>query len=261
MLRLICALALSVLLAGCQNPWKDFYQGYALPPEAPDNGLPDCRQVSDFDSAIKELMRENYMPFGQSHFNAGNDVSFGEMQQFGASIKADVVLYGVGNRTSTQSAMVLPQFNPGTQTSTYVSGYGSNGSSFYGTANSYSTGTYSTTVVPVTVVRQDYVAVYLKKNWNKPILGINRRPVTAEEARVVGTNNALVVTIVIRRSPAFAADLYEGDCVLEFNGQKVPVDDEEFGELLDKNRGREIELLIYRGGSRLTKKIRLATGA
>ena len=260
MLRFISALALGVLLAGCQNPWKDFYQGMTLPADAPDNGLPDCRQVTDFDGALKELMREHYSPFGQSSFNGGNNVSFAEMQQFGASIKADVILYGVGNRTTTQSAMALPQYNPGTQSSTYISGYGSNGGSFYGTANTYSSGSYSTTVVPVTIVRQDYLAVYMKKSWLKPILGIHRMPVTAEQARAIGTNNALLITIVMRRTPAFNADLYEGDCILEFNGQKVPIDEEAFSALLDKNRGKEIELLIYRDGSRLTKKIRLGTG-
>jgi dihydrofolate reductase len=38
------------------------------------------------------------------------------------------------------------------------------------------------------------------------------------------------------------------------------IDPEEFGALLDKNRGKEIELLIYRAGNKLTKKIRLASG-
>jgi hypothetical protein len=261
MLRLISALVLAALLVGCQNPWKDFYQGAQLPPDAPDNGLPDCRQVSDFDASIKEYMRENYFPFGQSVFNAGNNVGTGDMQDFGATIKADVILYAVGNRTTTQSAMALPQYNPGTQQTTYLSGYGSNGSSFYGTANTYSPGTYSTTVVPVTIVRQDYYAVYLKKSWFKPILGVHRTPVTAEQAKAVGTNNALLINVVMRRSPAFYADLYEGDCILEFNGQRVPLDEEEFSALLDKNRGKEIDLLIYRGGSRLTKKIRLASGS
>lgn len=261
MLRLLCSLALAALLVGCQNPWKEFYQGWPLPADAPDNGLPDCRQVSDFDTAVKELLRDNYVPFGQSHFNAGNNVSFGEMQQFGASIKADVILYGVGNRTSTQSVMALPQFNPGTQSTTYVNGYGSNGGSFYGTANTYSPGTYSTTVVPVTIVRQDYLALYLKKGWFNPVLGVHRTPVTAEQARIVGTNNALLITIVMRRTPAFYADLYEGDVILEFNGQRVPLEEEEFSSLLAKHRGQEIELLIYRAGNKLTKKIRLASGS
>lgn len=260
MLRLLCPLALTLLLVGCQNPWKDFYQGMTLPAEAPYNGLPDCRQVSDFDAAIKECMRENFFPIGQSSFNAGNNVGTGDMQDFGATIKADLILYGVGNRTSTQSAMALPQYHPGTQTSTYVSGYGSNGSSFYGTANSFSSGTYSTTVVPVTIVRQDYLAVYLKKSWHKPILGVVRTPVTPEQARLVGTNNALLITIVIRSTPAFYADLYEGDVILEFNGRRVSVVEEDFSALLDKHRGREIELLIYRAGSKLTKKILLASG-
>ena len=260
MLRLICSLGLCALLSGCQNPWKDFYQGMTLPADAPDNGLPDCKQVSDFDASIKEYMRENYFPIGQSSFNAGNNVGTGDLQDFGATIKADVILYGVGNRTTTQSAMALPQYNPGTQQTTYLNGYGSNGSSFYGTANTYSPGTYTTTVVPVTIVRQDYCAVYLKKSWFKPVLGVIRVPVSADQARLVGTNNALLITIVMRRTPAFYADLYEGDYILEFNGQRVPVSEEEFSALLDKNRGQEIALLIYRNGSKLTKKIRLAPG-
>ena len=218
MLRLICSLSLCALLSGCQNPWKDFYQGMTLPADAPDNGLPDCKQVSDFDASIKEYMRENYFPIGQSSFNAGNNVGTGDLQDFGATIKADVILYGVGNRTTTQSAMALPQYTPGTQQTTYLNGYGSNGSSFYGTANTYSPGTYTTTVVPVTIVRQDYCAVYLKKSWFKPVLGVIRVPVSADQARLVGTNNALLITIVMRRTPAFYADLYEGDYILEFNG-------------------------------------------
>ena len=112
----------------------------------------------------------------------------------------------------------------------------------------------------MTVVRQDYLAVYLKKSWFKPVLGVQRIPITAEQARIVGTNNALLITIVVRRTPAFYADLYEGDVILEFNGQRVPLDDEEFNALLEKHRGQEIELLIYRAGNKLTKKIRLASG-
>jgi hypothetical protein len=260
MKRHFLILIASSFLIGCQNPWKEFYQGMSLPPEAPENALPQCIPVADFDSKIKEFAREGYVPFGQSAFNAGNNVSLDDLQNFGATLKADVILYAVGNRTMTQSAMALPQYHPGTETSTYVSGYGSNGNSFYGTAKSYSSGTYSTTVVPVTIVRQDYAAVYLKRNWTKPVLGVFTTPVSAEQAKVIGTNSALLIRTVIRNTPAFHSDLYEGDCILELNTKRIPPDHEGFVELLHHNRGKEVELLIYRDGTKTIKKVQLAPG-
>jgi hypothetical protein len=258
MLRLAASLVLCALLSGCQNPWKDFYQGNQLPEEAPANGAPECINTSNFDATIQEYARNGYIPFGQSSFNGGNNVTLSQLQAFGESIKADVILYASGNQTTTQSSMVLPQYNPGSQQTTYLSGYGSNGTSFHGTANTYSSGTYSSTVVPVAIIRRDYLAVYLKKNWNKTVLGILRSPVTPEQAKQVGSNSALHVDVVLRRSPAFEADVYEGDIILEANGRKIPVTEDEFGEFLERNKGKLVEFLIYRNGARITKKIQLA---
>lgn len=257
MKRYFLILIATAFLIGCQNPWKEFYQGATPPPDAPDNGLPQCIPVADFESKIKEFAREGFTAFGQSSFNAGNNVSLDDLQNFGATLKADVILYAVGNRTMTQSAMALPQYHPGTQTSTYVSGYGSNGSSFYGTANSYSSGTYSTTVVPVTVVRQDYAAVFLKKEWIKPALGTITETVSPEQARQIGTNTAVYVSIVRRNTPAHSADIFEGDYILEVNG--VRVNKEMLRMMLAQYRGKEVELLIYRNGAKMKKKVQLAS--
>ena len=244
MLRLLCSLALAALLAGCQNPWKDFYQGAQLPADAPDNGLPDCRQVSDFDAAIKEYMRENYFPFGQSVFNAGNNVGTGDMQDFGATIKADVILYAVGNRTTTQSAMALPQYNPGTQQTTYLNGYGYGGT-FSGTATTYTPGTYSSQVVPVTVTRMDYSALFLRKRVTRPALGISVRGMTSAEASSVGTNSAVAIELVMRNTPAFEADVMDGDFLLEIDGLKIP-DVPTFLSTIDAKRGQTIRVLLSR---------------
>jgi hypothetical protein len=256
MTRLCLLTVLCALLSGCQNPWKDFYQGQALPEEAPFNGTPECIATNDFEASIKDAVRNGYVVMGESSFNAGNNVKLSDLQAFGESIKADVILYASGNQTTTQSSMVIPQFHPGTQQTTYLSGYGSNGNSFYGTANTYSPGTYSSTVVPVTVVRMDYLAVYLKRNWNKVVLGVHYEPVTPEQARIVGTNSALLAKVILRRSPAFDADIYEGDILLAADGQKVNYDN--FPDFLASHRGQVVELLIYRNGSRITKKVKFA---
>jgi hypothetical protein len=53
MLRLAASFLLCALLSGCQNPWKDFYQGNQLPEEAPANGAPECIKTNNFDATIQ----------------------------------------------------------------------------------------------------------------------------------------------------------------------------------------------------------------
>ncbi len=254
--RLAVMTTLGVLLSGCQNPWKDFYQGNALPENAPYSGKPTCVAVQEFDPVIQEYIRNDFIPMGRTTFNAGNNVRLDDLQSFGESIKADVILYAVGNRTQTQSAMVVPQYNPGSQQTTYLSGYGSNGSSFYGTANTYNSGTYSSTVVPVTVVRQDYAAFFLKKNWQKRILGIMPRDLTPDEIRKVGTNSAIYIGLIVRGTPAFLADLFEGDIILEVNGMTPMA----FWSSIDNFKGKEVKFVILRNDQKITKTVRLGTG-
>lgn len=249
-------LALSgVLFSGCQgNPWRDFYQTYQeLPAEAPFNGPPSCVPVPEFDASVLEQLRNGFVVIGYTSFNAGANISLADLQSFGESIKADLILYAIGNATQTQSAMVVPHFNPGRQQTTFINGYGSNGSSFYGTANSYSSGTYSTSVVPVTVYRQDYGAVFLKKAWISPLLGVVPRPLTPEESMRAGTNNALYVLTVIRGTPAFRADIFEGDIVLEAGGTTP----HEFWTSIESWSGKSVKFVILRQGQRVVKQVTL----
>ena len=254
-LLLICALGF--FLAGCQNPWKDFYQPSTdLPEEAPYAGSPNCVPSSDIGADVKEYFRNDFVLVGYTSFNAGGNVSLQQLQAFGEELKSDVVLYYIGNRTQSQSSMVVPHYNPGTQQTTYVNGYGSNGASFYGTANSYSSGTYSTSVVPVTVIRQDYAAAFFKKNWLKRILGLWVRPLAPSEATVVGTNSAGYVDIVVRGTPGFHADFFEGDVILEADGRPPS----EFFPSIERWAGKEVKFVVLRKGSRITKLVRLGTG-
>lgn len=251
---LLCTFA-AFAVSGCQsNPWSDFYQSeIKLPENAPYSGRPQCIPVRDFDSSVLDYLRSDYVVIGHSQFNAGSNVSLESLRTFGDTIKSDVILYAVGNATHTQSAMVVPHFTPGRQQTTYISGYGSNGSSFYGTANTYSSGTYSSSVVPVTIVRQDYGALFLKKNWMPVILGVIPRPLTPAEAASAGTNGGLRVHLVIRNSPAFDANIFEGDIVLEAAGQ-TPHD---FWIGLENWAGKTVKLVILRDGKKIEKSLSL----
>lgn len=248
---LLCLIALA--LGGCTSPWEQFYSGTELPGDYAYGGATQCYRV-DKPEDVKEYLKEGFVVFGESNFNAGGGVSLGSLQAYGEKVGADVVLYWAGNARTTQTAMVIPHYNPGTQQTTYVNGYGSGGS-FSGTATTYSPGTYSSEVVPVTVTRMDYSALFLRKRVTKPALGIRVREMTSAEASAVGTNSAVGIDLVVRHAPAFEADVMDGDYLLEIDGKKIP-DVKTFLAVIEAKRGQTISLLLSRRGNRFTKTIR-----
>lgn len=248
---LLCLLALG--LVGCTSPWEQFYSGTETPSDYVYGGTTQCYRVEKPED-VKEYLKEGYAVFGESNFNAGGGVSLGSLQAHGEKVGADIVLYWAGNARTTQTAMVIPHYNPGTQQTTYLNGYGTGGS-FSGTATTYTPGTYSSEVVPVTVTRMDYSALFLRKRVTKPALGIRVREMTSAEASAVGTNSAVAIDLVIRHAPAFEADVMDGDYLLEIDGKKIP-DVKTFLSVIDAKRGQTISLLLSRRGNRLTKSIR-----
>lgn len=246
-------LCLCLSLAGCVSPWEKFYSGVETPSDFAYGGTTVCRRV-DNPEEVKAYFRDGYVVFGESSFNAGGGVSLDSLQAQGEKVGADVVLYWAGNAQTTQSAMVIPQYNPGTQQTTYLNGYGYGGS-FSGTATTYTPGTYSTQVVPVTVTRMDYSALFLRRLIKKPAMGVRVREMTATEASALGTNSAVAVEIVLRNTPAFEADIMEGDFLLEIDGSKVP-DVRSFLDMIAAKRGQTIRVLMSHRGTRGYKMIK-----
>ena len=242
-----------LFLVGCVSPWEKFYSGTETPADYVYGGSTTCHRV-DSPEEVKAYLRDGYAVFGESNFNAGGGVSLDSLQGQGEKVGADIVLYWAGNAQTSQSAMVIPQFNPGTQQTTYLNGYGY-GSSFSGTATTYTPGTYSSQVVPVTVTRMDYSALFLRKRVTRPALGISVRGMTSAEASSVGTNSAVAIELVMRHTPAFGADVMDGDFLLEIDGAKIP-DVPTFLSTIDAKRGQTITVLLSRRGTRMTKTIR-----
>ena len=61
---------------------------------------------------------------------------------------------------------------------------------------------------------------------------------------------------MVKRSPAFAADLLEGDLLQAIDGQAV-LDPQNANLLLEERRGREVELSIRRNSGPVTVKVKL----
>ena len=78
-------------------------------------------------------------------------------------------------------------------------------------------------------------------------LGVRVEELTDEMRQRLKTNKGVYVTVVVKRSPAFAADVIEGDIITKIDGTEV-LDGPDFVQLINRYREKEFTLTIYRDG-------------
>lgn len=249
-----------LLLAGCANPYAQFYRGI------PDARLRPSYEVvqgdlqiygtDNFDRDTQALMRRGYSPIGQASFNAAaNQVSESQLRQQAKKIGAHVVL--VASKYTHTVSGAVPLAIPQTTTS-YSSGsataYGSGG-----VVNAYGSGTTTTygsqtMMMPYSVARSDFSAMFFAKT--KARLGIYPRAVDDETQKRLQTNTGISVLVVSEGTPAFVADVLPGDVILGIGTDSVQ-SVEHFYKLLDKYQGQTTVFKIDRGGKHIEKNIEI----
>jgi len=219
-------LAITFVLAGCATSgYQQFYQSYGDVSQLkdveflPEGGEPEVWQVNvqDVNAAVKALRAKDYVPIGYSSFNGGyEDISKAKAQA--KRLKAVAIIVG-SQYTNTQTSTV-PLSMPTTQT-TYGSGTVSAGG-VYGNYSGSST-TYGSTVVPITThqARYDQGAVYFVKGKRKYRFGLQFTDLKPEQRQVLGRNTGVVVDVVVEKTPAFYANILEGDVVIAVDGAPV----------------------------------------
>ena len=201
------------------------------------------------------MEEDGYMPIGESSFNSKNVPQWQILQQ-AQNVNAEIVLV-YEHYTDTQSGAVpltVPDYST-TKTDFSGSIYGTGGNArFSGEANQSTYGT-RTTYIPYHVRRFDYYASYWVKA--KPrAFGVRFRELTGEERRSIGSNKGGVVEIVMRNSPAFNADIVEGDIIKSMQGE-IAIDAASCVALTQKYRGQEVEIEIVRNSKTLMKRVKL----
>ena len=253
------ALTFIVFVAGCSNPYSKFYNdntGGINITEDPDFimpiGKPKLIQGSNVEADDLRMLENSYLFLGFSNFNAG-PINQNAAIDHAKKVHADTVIV-YSQYTDTVSGSV-PLTVPNTQTS-YHSGsiYGSGGgfANYSGSSTTYGT---STTYMPYHVNRSDYYASF----WIKakpPSLGIYYDNLTNELRKKVESNKGVYITVVVKDSPAFNADLLNDDIIRKFNNIKV-IDMAHFQKLFDENTSQEVELEIFRNGKSIIKQIQL----
>lgn len=258
----VCAAA----LVGCASGYKEFYKPVTgATPEriaatrvGPPPATPAIERVASSDMQViaDQYTKRGYGLIGFSSFNSGEAPSDDAAIRQGADVKADLVV--IMNPRYTGSVTSAVPITVPTTTTSFSRGsataYGPGGPvTAYGSGTTTTYGT-STTMVPITVNRQDFGAAYfVKRKWS---IGIVPRDLTDEERRALQSNRGIAIRLVVDGSPAFNEDILPGDFLTEIDGAPV-TNVAALGPLIQEREGRRISVTLVRNGNRLVKSVQL----
>ena len=258
---------ITTILSGCASGYKDFYQPanptilekvnqYRLnpPPQIPivDRTAPSNDMAPIYDA----YLRKGYVYIGSSSFTSGRAESESSAIQQGKNVGADLVLI-INPKYLGSTTSVVPITTPTTSTS-YSTGtataYGSGG-----IVNAYGSGTTTTfgsvtNMVPITVHRLEYGAVYFVRQ--KPHFGVYVRDLNEQERKLLQTNKGSVIKLIIDESPAFKADLLSGDIITSINDIQIETG-QSFLNLIGSIHDESVKVNIIRDGKQSTKTVLL----
>lgn len=253
------AMLLTALLAGCASNFAKFYQGQPdarLWPSYIESNAPIAiYTTADPEKDVRSVVSKGYSIIGQSSFNAGsNTVSQAQLLAHAKKIGAQLVLFKTEFTHSVSGAMPLTVPTTSTSYSTgTATAYGTGGSvTAYGSGTTTTYGS-QTTMVPYTVHRSDFLAIYFAKTKSK--IGLHPTPLDDETRRRLQRNTGVKVDLVIENTGAFEADILAGDIVTKFNEITIKSVDHYY-ELLSSYEGSEVALTIDRDGNELVKNVR-----
>jgi hypothetical protein len=116
----------------------------------------------------------------------------------------------------------------------------------FGNATESRTQHWATALVENTVDHYDYIATFWKKiRPGDMILGAFTDPLPRDLWPVIGTRSARVVNAVIGDTPAYYAELWEGDILVAINGDKIQ-GKKGLEQSLDRYAGQKVILTIFR---------------
>ena len=261
---ILVVIVLPLFATGCVNGFEKYYRPspnaqqvlkspYVLPPPP----TPTVYVYSATPSADNhKLQQDGYVYLGEASFymNA-NKVSESQAVEQGKKVGAAVILIHSEYKDTVSGAVPYT-----VQNAPIVSTVNTSGTVNVNGAGGYATGTYnssgtvmtpggsSTYMIPYSFDRNSFDATFwAKRDTAKIIFGINVRPLPDEMKRHLERNTGVIVESVIRGTPAFQANVLEGDVLLKIGNDDV-IDDTSLVAIVPKNAGRTVNLQILRNG-------------
>ena len=266
MMKTIISTVTVLLITGCASGYSTHYtpatgatpeaisaNRAAPPPEMPH--LEHSTQKNG-DAIASEYGKQGYSVIGYSFFNSGRGESEENALQQGKKVGADLVVI-LNPKYTGSITNNIPITTPTTSTSYTTGSFTAYGSS--GTVNAYgsaTTTTYgnATTYIPVTTHRSDYGAIFFVKIRAK--LGLVVRDLNDSEIKKFNTSHGVIVSTIIKNSPAFVADILPGDYIKIIDNKKI-LTSANAAEISKNSQNESVEIIIERDGMQIIKLINL----
>jgi len=261
-MRVAFLLTVTASILGCASGFEKFYtpdphakeilssQHILPPPPTPQLYL----HSNDVQADAKRLREDGYIYIGSSSFyGPANKSNQGQAIEQAKKVGAALVLFKTAYMDTLSGVVPYSVPNPPqvstVNTSGTVNTYGGGG---YGSGTYSSTGTittpggYSTYNIPYNVSRNTFFASYwVKRDVTQLHLGVQTAPIGDALRTRLERNTGVVVVIVMHNTPAFAANLLEGDVVLKLNGTDV-IDPPSFNAQLAQLAKQTVTLDVIR---------------
>ena len=250
-------------LAGCANPFAQYYQGRtdirSEPAYVASASPVQVVHSNNFERDVPAWLVKGYGYVGQSNFvGPAGKWNENQIREQANAVGAHLVLLNVQDAGTSSGAvpLTMPQTSITTGTSS-ATAFGSNGSSATAFGNSTSTTTTNQTVLmPYTVQRTKTGAVYLARV--KSLFGAVCDPLGDDDRKRLETNQGVKVKYVVEGSPAFLADIVKNDIILYVGDDRVQTVPQ-YQALLRARSGQNVVFKLNRDGKLLEKSGQLGS--
>jgi len=254
--------ALLIGATGCVSGFKQFYVDQLGPNRSRAEvhaGEPEVYSGRDPDQDFVAMVESGYILTGYSSFN-GPSASLAQARAQARAVRAAIVLLysKYTNTVSGVTPLVLNNPDKTVTTQSHGTVYGSGGSASYtGTSTTTVPGGYSVYNIPYSIARYDQMATFWVRG-KPPVLGVYVRDLTPEERAQLQRNRGVVVIAVIKKSPAFRADVLHNDVLLRIGSDDLE-DVSGFMAIVPRYASKEVDLILLRSGETRTVRVRLNT--
>jgi hypothetical protein len=271
--------ACAVLLVGCastgDNPFRKYYQTALtselrkkLEPSFERPESPVIIETSNMQLEMEKLLERNYAPLGVSDFHGSMVVTREQLIEFATRLGADRVLFHREHQFDENGVRRVVRYDPESKTTTTTDGriagitqgnaFGSvtTSSASSDTFTSEQTSTTSRAIVqeiPYTIKHFGYVASYWRHR-KPPIFGALCEDLPKELREQLQRNTGAVVRYIIIDSPAFRANLFQGDLIVALNGLAV-VSQNDFNNLVEQLADKLVRVEYLRKGQPMLAEI------
>lgn len=259
-MRITLMLVVAVLSGCATNGYTKFYTPargnetatsnplYVKPPKVP--AL--YTHSNDVDADVKRLNEDGYWLIGTSSFfgpskMANKEDAIAQGQKVGAALVMLKTSYK--DTLSGTMPMVLPNAPQTATMNTTGNVYGNGGSAYYNSTSTVTMPGGSTTYnIPYNVSRSDIFASYwVLFDPAKMRLGVRPGTLPDDVRNKLKRNTGAYVYIVVHGTPAFAANVMEGDVIVKIDDADV-IDGNGFLAQLAQYQGQTVNLSIIRDG-------------